>query len=104
MKIISYNVNGIRAALKKGFLEWLQQADPDVICIQETKALKEQVETDLITQAGYPHQYWFSAQKKGYSGVAIFCKKEPNHIAYGTGIDIWILKDATSGWITMRCQ
>ena len=87
MKIISYNVNGIRAALKKGFLEWLQQADPDVICIQETKALKEQVETDLITQAGYPHQYWFSAQKKGYSGVAIFCKKEPNHIAYGTGID-----------------
>jgi|TARA_B110000503_G_scaffold143231_1_gene243363 exodeoxyribonuclease III len=87
VKIISYNVNGIRAALKKGFLEWLQQADPDVICIQETKALKEQVETDLITQAGYPHQYWFSAQKKGYSGVAIFCKKEPNHIAYGTGID-----------------
>ncbi|MDC0637056.1 MAG: exodeoxyribonuclease III [Flavobacteriaceae bacterium] len=86
MKIISYNVNGIRAALKKGFIEWLVQADPDVICLQETKAMKEQVDTDLITQAGYPFQYWFSAQKKGYSGVAIFCKQEPNHVAYGTGI------------------
>lgn len=86
MKIISYNVNGIRAALKKGFIEWLVQADPDVICLQETKATKEQVDTDLITQAGYPFQYWFSAQKKGYSGVAIFCKQEPNHVAYGTGI------------------
>jgi len=86
VKIISYNVNGIRAALKKGFIEWLVQADPDVICLQETKAMKEQVDTDLITQAGYPFQYWFSAQKKGYSGVAIFCKQEPNHVAYGTGI------------------
>jgi len=86
VKIISYNVNGIRAALKKGFIEWLVQADPDVICLQETKATKEQVDTDLITQAGYPFQYWFSAQKKGYSGVAIFCKQEPNHVAYGTGI------------------
>lgn len=87
MKIISYNVNGIRAALKKGFLEWLQQANPDVICIQETKAQKEQLDTAEFEAAGYPCHYWFSAQKKGYSGVAVFCKQEPNHIAYGTGIE-----------------
>lgn len=87
LKIISYNVNGIRAAMNKGLLQWLMQANPDVFCIQETKAMKEQVELDLIEQAGYPYHYWFSAQKKGYSGVAIFCKKEPDHVAYGTGID-----------------
>jgi len=87
MKIISYNVNGIRAAIKKGFLEWLKAANPDIICIQETKANKEQVPSEGFDLAGYPYQYWFSAQKKGYSGVAIFCKKEPNHIEYGTGIE-----------------
>ncbi len=87
MKIISYNVNGIRAAIKKGFLDWLQQASPDVVCIQETKAQKEQLKAEDFEAAGYPYQYWFSAQKKGYSGVAIFCKKEPNHIEYGTGIE-----------------
>ena len=87
MKIISYNVNGIRAAIKKGFVEWLQAANPDVICIQETKAQKEQVDAAVFEEAGYPFQYWFSAQKKGYSGVAIFCKQEPKHIEYGTGIE-----------------
>jgi exodeoxyribonuclease-3 len=87
MKIISYNVNGIRAAMKKGFAEWLQQANPDVICLQEIKALEEQVDVDAIENAGYPYHYWFSAQKKGYSGVAIFCKEKPNHIEYGTGIE-----------------
>jgi exodeoxyribonuclease III len=86
LKILSYNVNGIRAALNKGFANWLQAADPDVICIQETKALKEQVEVITLEQLGYQH-YWFSAQKKGYSGVAIFTKKEPHQIVYGTGID-----------------
>ncbi len=87
MKIISYNVNGIRAAMKKGFVDWLQQANPDVICIQETKAMEEQVDVEAIVEAGYPFHYWYSAQKKGYSGVAIFSKKEPKHIEYGTGID-----------------
>ncbi len=87
MKIISYNVNGIRAALKKGFIEWLQQADPDVICLQETKATKEQLELDIFAEAGYKYNYWYSAQKKGYSGVAILSKTEPDHIEYGTGID-----------------
>lgn len=87
MKIISYNVNGIRAAIKKGFLDWLAAASPDVICIQETKAHKEQLDVTLFEEAGYPYHYWFSAQKKGYSSVAIFCKEKPNHIEYGTGIE-----------------
>ena len=87
MKIISYNVNGIRAALEKGFIDWLEAASPDVICIQETKAHKEQLDLQVFEEAGYSYHYWFSAQKKGYSSVAIFCKKEPNHIEYGTGIE-----------------
>jgi exodeoxyribonuclease-3 len=87
MKIISYHVNGIRAALKKGFLEWLSASNPDVICIQETKAHKEQLDLSEFENAGYQHHYWFSAQKKGYSSVAIFCKEKPKHIAYGTGIE-----------------
>lgn len=87
MKIASYNVNGIRAALKKGFVEWLQSVGPDVICLQETKAMKEQVDVSLFEEAGYNFHYWFSAQKKGYSGVALLCKKEPDHVQYGTGID-----------------
>jgi len=87
MKIISYNVNGIRAAINKGFMDWLVSADPDVICLQEIKAMKEQLDLSLFEDAGYKYNYWFSAQKKGYSGVAILCKKEPNHIEYGTGIE-----------------
>ena len=87
MKIVSYNVNGIRAALKKGFIEWLTATDPDVICLQEIKALKEQIDLSIFEAAGYHYHYWYSAQKKGYSGVAILCKKEPNHIEYGTGIE-----------------
>ena len=75
MKLISYNVNGIRAAIAKGFLEWLQQANPDVICLQEIKA------------TGYPYQFYYPAQKKGYSGVAILSKIAPNNVVYGTGID-----------------
>jgi len=87
MKILSYNVNGIRAALKKGFIDWLISANPDVLCIQETKAHKDQLDLTLFEDAGYKYHYWFSAQKKGYSSVAILCKEEPNHIEYGTGIE-----------------
>ena len=87
MKIISYNVNGIRAAIKKGFIEWLQQANPDVICLQEIKANEDQIPIEEITKAGYPYQYYFSAQKKGYSGVAILCKTKPNHVEFGAGIE-----------------
>lgn len=87
MKIISYNVNGIRAALNKGFLEWLQAANPDVICLQEIKAMEEQLDLSLFDEAGYSYNYWFSAQKKGYSGVAILSKTEPENVEFGTGID-----------------
>jgi exodeoxyribonuclease-3 len=87
MKIISYNVNGIRAAISKGFINWLKSANPDVICLQEIKAMKEQLELDLFEEAGYNYHYWFSAQKKGYSGVAILSKTEPNNVEYGTGIE-----------------
>ena len=87
MKIISYNVNGIRAAIKKGFFDWLQAANPDVICLQETKAHKEQLDLSLFEAAGYPYHYWFSAQKKGYSGVAVICKTKPEEVVYGTGMD-----------------
>lgn len=87
MKIISYNVNGIRAALNKGFIDWLKSANPDVLCLQEIKAMKEQLDLSLFDEAGYKYYYWFSAQKKGYSGVAVLCKTEPDHIEYGTGIE-----------------
>lgn len=87
MKIISYNVNGIRAAIKKGFIEWLQSANPDVICLQEIKAMEDQLDLSLFEAAGYKYNYWYSAQKKGYSGVAILSKTKPNHVEYGTGIE-----------------
>jgi exodeoxyribonuclease-3 len=86
MKIISYNVNGIRAALNKGFETWLSAAQPDVLCLQETKAMQEQVDTTVFEELGYEH-YWFSAQKKGYSGVAILTKNTPLAVTYGTGIE-----------------
>mgnify|MGYP006083453345 CR=1 FL=1 len=85
MKIISYNVNGIRAALKKGFAQWLKSSNPDIVCIQEIKAQKDQIDTNIFEDLGYNH-FWFSAQKKGYSGVGILSKKKPNNIIYGTGI------------------
>ena len=87
MKIISYNVNGIRAAINKGFIDWLKAASPDILCIQETKAHKEQLDLELFEAAGYPYHYWFSAEKKGYSSVAVLSKIEPKHVEYGTGIE-----------------
>lgn len=86
MKIISYNVNGIRAAISKGFISWLQQADPDVICLQEIKATPEQIPVLDFELAGYPYHYWFPAEKKGYSGVAILSKIKPDNVVFGTGI------------------
>jgi len=86
LKIISYNVNGIRAAINKGFIDWLHETNVDVICIQEIKANKEQVQTNLLEKIGY-HNYWFSAQKKGYSGVAIFSRIKPKKVIYGTKIN-----------------
>ena len=87
MKIISYNINGIRAAIKKGFIEWLKNSNTDVICLQEIKANTDQLDLSLFKEIGYNYNYWFSAQKKGYSGVAILSKHKPAHIEYGTGIE-----------------
>lgn len=84
MRIISYNVNGIRSAVNKGFIEWLESNPADIICIQETKASPDNLDITLFERLGF-HTYWFSAQKKGYSGVAILTKIKPDHIEYGTG-------------------
>jgi exodeoxyribonuclease-3 len=84
MRIISYNVNGIRAAINKGLLDWLKKDPADVICVQETKALKENVDHKSFNDLGY-QDYWFSAQKKGYSGVAVFSKIKPDKVEYGNG-------------------
>ena len=85
-EIITYNVNGIRAALKKGFAEWLQETNPDVICLQETKAHKSQVPVAVFEMLGY-HHTWFSAEKKGYSGVSTFSKIKPTKVIEGCGVD-----------------
>ena len=84
MKFISWNVNGIRAVIKKGFYDFMDEYNPDIICIQETKAHKEQVDLKL---PNYPYQYWNSAVKKGYSSTAIFSKKEPLNIINDMGIE-----------------
>jgi len=85
MRIISYNVNGLRSAITKGFTDWLASNPCDVICMQEIKAHKENVDFAAIEALGF-HTYWFPAQKKGYSGVAIFSKIEPSFVQYGNGI------------------
>ncbi len=84
MRIISYNVNGIRAAIKKGFIDWLKTDPADVICLQETKAVQGDVDIKQLHELGY-HDYWFSAQKKGYSGVAVFTKIKPDEVITGNG-------------------
>lgn len=85
MKVISYNVNGIRSALSKGLVDFMQSSGADVFCFQETKATQDQVQHHLFEVAGYPHNYWFSAEKKGYSGVAIYSKTKPDKVSYGFG-------------------
>ena len=87
MKIITYNVNGIRSAFSKNWLGWLQATDADIICLQEIKASPDQlVDLLLLEQMGYQH-YWNPAEKKGYSGTAIFTKQTPIHVEYGCGIE-----------------
>ena len=87
MKIISYNVNGIRAALNKGFKDWLEQENPDIVCLQELKALPEQVDS-FYEDFGY-EMHWESAEKKGYSGVAILTKIKPLHVEHGCGNSLY---------------
>lgn len=84
IRIISYNVNGIRAAINKGFLDWLATNPADILCIQETKAHRDNVDHAQFEKLGFD-QYWYSAQKKGYSGVAIFTKIKPDHVQLGNG-------------------
>lgn len=83
MKLISWNVNGLRACMGKGFLDFVAAAQPDMLCLQETKMQQGQAEVPLT---GY-HEYWNSADKKGYSGTAVFTKTEPLSVSYGLGID-----------------
>lgn len=84
MRIISYNVNGIRAAIKKGFINWLKTDPADIICVQETKAAISDINIEDLNALGF-HVSWFSAQKKGYSGVAVFSKISPTNVIEGTG-------------------
>jgi exodeoxyribonuclease-3 len=88
MKLISYNVNGIRAAENKGFTNWLAQEAPDVIGLQEIKAMDDQFNWQLVRDLGY-EVYTYPAQKKGYSGVALLTKIKPNQVTFGCGVD-WI--------------
>lgn len=87
MKIISYNINGIRAAVKKGLVAWLQNTDADVVCLQEVKATEDQVDLEAFRALGFEHIYWHAAQKKGYSGVAILSKIKPVHVYSGCDIE-----------------
>ena len=82
-KLISWNVNGLRACVQKGFLDYFREVDADIFCLQETKLQEGQIELDLD---GY-YQYWNYAQKKGYSGTALFTKEKPIEVTYGIGIE-----------------
>ena len=84
--VYSYNVNGLRAAMNRGFEVWLKETQPDIVCLQEIKVKPEQMNTSVFDWLGYRH-YWYPAQKLGYSGVAILCKDKPNKVVYGMGID-----------------
>jgi exodeoxyribonuclease-3 len=86
MKLISYNLNGIRSAMSKGLMDWLAQANADVLCFQELKAMQEQIDEEAFRALGYEHRLWNSAEKKGYSGTAILCKAAPRRLSAGMGI------------------
>jgi exodeoxyribonuclease-3 len=85
MKIVSFNLNGIRSAINKGLFEWLEKENPAIFCVQETKAQPEQIDTFTLQSLGYEHQIIHSAVKKGYSGVAIFSKQRPEYSSIGIG-------------------
>lgn len=88
MKIVTYNVNGVRAAINKGLINWLEAVSPDMVCLQEVKANIDQIDVKLFNDLGY-EIYWNSAEKKGYSGVAILTKIKPLNIEYGCGNDVF---------------
>ena len=97
MKVITANVNGIRAAQKKGFFEWLKKQKADVVCIQEIKAQAHQLDNEIFYPKNY-HSYYFEAEKKGYSGVAIYCREKPDNIVIGLG-EGWEDMDAEGRYI-----
>lgn len=106
--IISYNVNGIRAAEKKGLFTWLGEQDPDIICFQETKAQPDQLEFKAIEELGYKFHFWHSAEKKGYSSVATLSKREPDKVVLGCGIEKYdregrILRTDFGDWTLLNC-
>ena len=86
IRALSWNVNGLRAALKKGFLDWFAQASPDILCLQETKAAEDQIPPDVRDMPGY-NAYFSSAERKGYSGVALYTKTKPVQVTFGLGIE-----------------
>lgn len=88
MKILSYNVNGLRAALNKGLISWIQSANPDILCLQEIKATPQQFDVSQFSDLGY-YTHWFPAEKKGYSGVAILSKEKPLFLKSGFNDDIY---------------
>lgn len=107
IKIVSYNVNGVRAATKKGLLDWAGEIDMDILCLQEVKANIDQIDVAAIEEMGY-HVEWHSAEKKGYSGVATFSKKVPDLVAEGCGIDKYdkegrILRTDFGEWTLLNC-
>lgn len=95
MRIITANTNGIRSAAQKGFFDWLARQDADVVCIQETKAQVHQLVDPVFFPEGY-HTYYFDAERKGYSGTALYCKKKPDKITRGLG---WELADTEGRYI-----
>ncbi len=107
MRIASYNVNGIRAAIRKGWHEWLEEQNLDIVCVQETKAQPEQVETEFLEKLGY-HVYWHSAQKKGYSGVLTLSKQPADKIVAGCDMEEYdregrILRTDFGDWTLLNC-
>jgi exodeoxyribonuclease III len=95
LSIVSYNVNGIRSALSKGWADWVRTHGFDIVCVQETKAQPDQVDLTEMADLGY-HAHWHSAQKKGYSGVATFSKRQPDQVVIGCGMENMTTKAASS--------
>lgn len=107
MQLVSYNLNGIRSAISKGFLSWIKENDFDIICVQEVKAEEHNVDNAELETLGYKH-FWHSAEKKGYSGVAIFSKKAPDRVVVGCGIEKYdregrIIRADFGDWSVLNC-
>jgi exodeoxyribonuclease-3 len=107
MTIISYNLNGIRSAMNKGLADWLGEVNPDIFCVQETKAQVDQVDLGVFEALGFK-SYWHSAEKKGYSGVATFTKHEPDQVVIGCGIEKYdqegrIIRTDFGDWSLLNC-